>query len=119
MSLPDVSGEVVHRDVLATVRAISLLAQVDALYVVVEEFLSLELLLAVGTLVIPDLLVEILDVVVKILVLFVANVTRRGLREMDLSDVVLQCVLRNKFLLAQGTLRDLKKATCKFTNVTF
>ena len=48
-----------------------------------------------------------------------ANVTRRGLREMDLSDVVFQRVLRNKFLLAQGTLRDLKKANYKFENVTF
>ena len=75
MCLPDVSGEVVHRDVLATVWAVSLLAQVDALYVVVEKFLGLELLLAVGTFVVSDLLVEILDVMVQVLVLLVADVT--------------------------------------------
>ena len=79
VSLPDVPGEVVHRDVLVTVRTPGLLSQVNTLHVIVEQFLSLEFLLAVTALVVPDLLVEILDVVVKILVLLVADVTRRGL----------------------------------------
>ena len=109
MSLPDVSGEVVHRDVLPAVGAVGLLTQVDALNVVVEKLLGLELLLAVGALVVSDLLVEILDVVIQILVLFVADVTRRGLGEMNLSDVILQCVLCHKLLLAQGTLSDLRE----------
>ena len=109
MSLPDVSGEVVYGDVLAAVGAVGLLAQVNALHVVVEKLLGLELLLAVRALVVSDLFVEILDVVIQILVLFVADVTRRGLGEMNLSDVILQCVLCNKFLLAQGTLSDLRE----------
>ena len=109
MSLPDVSGEVVYGDVLAAVGAVGLLAQVNALHVVVEKLLGLELLLAVRALVVSDLFVEILDVVIQILILFVADVTRRGLGEMNLSDVILQCVLCNKFLLAQGTLSDLRE----------
>ena len=109
MSLPHVSGEVVHRDVLAAVGAVGLLAQVNALHVVVEKLLGLELLLAVGALVVSDLLVEILDVVIQILVLFVADVTCRGLGEMNLSDVILQRVLCHKLLLAQGTLSDLRE----------
>ena len=75
MSLPDVSGEVVHGNVLVTVRTPRLLAQVNALNVVVQQLLGLELLLAVGTFVVSDLLVEILDVMVQILVLLVADVT--------------------------------------------
>ena len=109
MSLPDVSGEVVYGDVLAAVGAVGLLTQVNALHVVVEKLLGLELLLAVRALVVSDLFVEILDVVIQILILLVADVTRRGLGEMNLSDVILQCVLCNKFLLAQGTLSDLRE----------
>ena len=109
MSLPDVSGEVVYGDVLAAVGAVGLLTQVDTLHVVVEKLLGLELLLAVGALIVSDFFVEILDVVIQILVLLVANVTRRGLGEMNLSDVILQCVLCNKLLLAQGTLSDLRE----------
>ena len=109
MSLPDVSGEIVHGDVLAAVWAVGLLTQVNALNVVVEQLLGLELLLAVGALVVSDLLVEILDVVIQILVLFVADMTGRGFGEMNLSDVILQRVLCHKFLLAQGTLGDLGK----------
>ena len=109
MSLPDVSGEVVHRDVLAAVRAVGLLAQVDALDVVIEQLLGLELLLAVGALVVADLLVEILDVVVEVLVLLVADVACRCLGEMNLSDVVLESVLGDELLLAEGTFSDLRK----------
>jgi len=75
MSLSDMAREVVHGNVLPTVRAVCLLTKMDALYVVVEKFLGLELLLAVGTFVVSDLLVEILDVMVQILVLLVADVT--------------------------------------------
>ena len=88
VSFPHVTREIVHRDIFPTVWAVGFLAQVDALDVVVEQLLGLELLLTVGALVVPDLLVEILDVVVKILVLLVADVTRGGLRKMYLLDVV-------------------------------
>ena len=74
MGLSHVTGEVVHGDVLVTIRTPSLLSQVDTLDMIVEQFLSLELLLAITALVVPDLLVEILDVVVEILVLLVADV---------------------------------------------
>ena len=79
MSLPHVSGEVVHGNVLAAVGAVSLLAQVNALHVVVEKLLGLELLLAVGALVVPDLLMEILHMVVQVFKLLVADVTSGGL----------------------------------------
>ena len=71
--------EIVHGDIFATVRAVGFLAQVDALHVVVEQLLGLELLLAVGALVVPDLLVEILHMVVQVFKLLVANVTSGGL----------------------------------------
>ena len=45
---------------------------------IIEQFLGLELLLAVTALVVPDLLVEILDVVVEILVFLVADVAGGG-----------------------------------------
>ena len=109
VGLSHVTGEVVHGDVLVTIRTPSLLSQVNTLDMIVEQFLGLELLLAVTALVVPDLLVEILDVVIQILVLFVADVTCRGLGEMNLSDVILQRVLCHKLLLAQGTLSDLKR----------
>ena len=107
MSLSHVPGEVVHRDVLVTVRTPGLLSQVNALHVVVEQFLGLELLLAVTALIVPDLLVEILDMMVEILVLLVADVTGRGLGQMHLLDVVLQGVLSDKLLLAERTLGNL------------
>ena len=71
-------GEVVHGDVLVTIRTPSLLSQVNTLDMIVEQFLGLELLLAVGALVVSDLLVEILDVVVEILVFLVADVAGGG-----------------------------------------
>ena len=71
--------EVVHGDIFATVRAVGFLAQVDALHVVVEQLLGLELLLTVGTLVVPDLLVEILHMMVQVFKLLVADVTSGGL----------------------------------------
>ena len=79
VSLPDVPGEVVHRDVLVTVRTASLLSQVNALHVIVQQFLGLELLLAVTALVVPDLLVEILHMMVQVFKLLVADVTSGGL----------------------------------------
>ena len=101
-------GEVVHRDVLVTVRTASLLSQVNALHVIVQQFLGLELLLAVTALVVPDLLMEILDMMVQILVLLVADVAGRGFGEMNLLDVVLQGVLSDKLLLAERTLGNLE-----------
>ena len=71
--------EIVHGDIFATVRAVGFLAQVDALHVVVEQLLGLELLLTVGTLVVPDLLVEILHMMVQVFKLLVADVTSGGL----------------------------------------
>ena len=109
-------GEVVHRDVLVTVRTPGLLAQVNALHVVVEQFLGLELLLAVTALVVPDFLVEILDVMVEILVLLVADVTGRGLGQMHLLDVVLQGVLRDKLLLAERTFSHLGRVNVKWVD---
>ena len=78
MGLSHVTREVVHGDVLVTIRTPSLLSQVNTLDMIVEQFLGLELLLAVTALVVPDLLVEILDVVVEILVLLVADVAGGG-----------------------------------------
>ena len=102
------SGEIVHRDVLVAVRTPGLLSQVNALHVIVEQFLGLELLLAVTALVVPDLLMEILDMMVQILVLLVANVTGRGLGQMHLLDVVLQGVLRDKLLFAERAFSHLE-----------
>ena len=106
-------GEIVHRDVLVTVGTPGLLSQVNALHVIVQQFLGLELLLAVTALVVTDFLVEILDVVVKILVLLVADVTGGRLGEMHLLDVVLQGVLRDKLLFTQRALSDLGKINVK------
>lgn len=108
------SREVVHRDILLTIWAVGLLTQVDALNVVVEQFLGLELLLAVGTLVVADLLVEILDMVIQILVLLVTDVAGGGLGQVDLLDVVLQSILGHKLLLTQGTFSDLNNKMLKF-----
>ena len=79
VSFPHVTREIVHGDIFATVRAVGFLAQVDALHVVVEQLLGLELLLTVGALVVPDLLVEILHMMVQVFKLLVANVTSGGL----------------------------------------
>ena len=46
---------------------------------VVEQLLGLELLLAVGALVVPNLLVKILHMVVQVFKLLVADVTSGGL----------------------------------------
>ena len=75
---------------------------------VVQQFLGLELLLAVTALVVTDFLVEILDVMVEILVLLVADVAGRRLGEMHLLDVVLQGVLRDKLLLTERALSHLE-----------
>ena len=69
--------------------------------------IGLELLLAGTALAAPDPLVEILDVVVKILVLLVADVTGGGFGEMNLLDVVLQGVLRHKLLFTEGAFSHL------------
>ena len=107
------SGEIVHRDVLVAVRTPGLLSQVNALHVIVQQFLGLELLLAVTALIVPDLLVEILDMMVEILVLLVADVTGRGLGQMHLLDVVLQGVLRDKLLFAERAFSHLGKSMLK------
>ena len=60
MCLSNMPGKVVNRNILLAVWAVGLLPQVDALHVIVQQLLSLELLLAVGALVIADFLVEIL-----------------------------------------------------------
>ena len=78
VGLSHVTREVVHGDVLVTIRTPSLLSQVNTLDMIIEQFLGLELLLAVTALVVPDLLVEILDVVVEILVFLVADVAGGG-----------------------------------------
>ena len=117
MGLPDVPGEVVHRDVLVTVRTPGLLSQVNALHVIVEQFLGLELLLAVTALVVPDLLMEILDMMVQVLVLLVADVTGRGLGQMHLLDVVLQGVLRDKLLFAERTFSHLGRINVKWVEI--
>ena len=62
MRLSHMPGEVVNRNILLAVWAVGLLPQVDALHVIVQKLLGLELLLAVGTLVIADFLVEILKI---------------------------------------------------------
>ena len=100
-------GEIVHRDVLVTVGTPGLLSQVNALHVIVQQFLGLELLLAVTALVVTDFLVEILDMMVEILVLLVTDVAGRRLGEMHLLDVVLQGVLRNKLLFTERAFSDL------------
>ena len=115
MGLPDVSGEVVHGNVLVAVRTPRLLAQVNALNVVVQQLLGLELLLAVGTLVVTNLLVEILDVVIQILILLVTDVTSAGLGQVNLLDVVLQSILSNKLLFTQRALSDLGRRDVKIT----
>ena len=79
VSFPHVTREVVHGDIFATVRAVGFLAQMDALDVVIEQLLGLELLLTVGALVVPDLLVEILYMMVQVFKLLVADVTSGGL----------------------------------------
>ena len=107
--------EVVHRNLLPTVRTIGLLTKMDALHVIIQQFLSLELLLTVGTLIVSDLLVEILDMMVQVFVFLVADVTGRGLRQVDLFNVVLQSIFSDKLLLTQRTLSHLNR---KFVNVT-
>ena len=107
MGLPHVSREVVHADVLLTVGAVGLFSQVDALHVVVQKLLGLELLLAIGAFVIPDLFMEVFHMVVQVLVLLVADVARRSLTQVNLFDVVLQCILGDKLLLTETALSDL------------
>ena len=60
MCLPHVPGEVVHGDVLLAVRTVGLFAQMNALDVVVQQLLRLELFLAVGTLIVAYFFMEVL-----------------------------------------------------------
>ena len=60
MSFSNMPREVVNRNILLAVWAIGFFAQMDALHVIVQQFLGLKLLLAVGTLIIANFLVEIL-----------------------------------------------------------
>ena len=73
---------------------------------VVQELFGLELLFAIRTLVIPDLLVKVFHMVVEVLVFLVADMTSRSLTEMNLLDVVFQGVLGDKLLLAETALSD-------------
>ena len=104
--LSHMSGKVINTDVLLAVRAVGLLTQVDTLDVVVQELFGLELLFAIRTLVVSDLLVEVFHMVVEVLVFFVANVTSRSLTQVNLFDVVFQGVLGDKLLLAETALSD-------------
>jgi len=79
VSFPNMSGEIINRNILFTVWTVGLLAQMNALNMVIQQLFCLKLLLTVGTLVVPDFLVEILHVVIQILVLLVADVTGGGL----------------------------------------
>lgn len=69
-----------------TVRTPCLLSEVDALNVVVQKLLGLELGLAVRALVVADPLVEVLDVVVEILVLFVTDVAGGSFPQVNLKN---------------------------------
>ena len=104
--LSHMSGKVINTNVLLAVRAVGLLTQVDTLDVVVQELFCLELLFAIRTLVIPDLLVEVFHMVVEVLVFLVADVTSRSLTQMNLLNVVFQGVLGDKLLLAETALSD-------------
>ena len=53
-----------------------------------------------------------LNMVVEILVLLMADVTGRSLRQVNLLDVVFQCILGYKLLLTERTLSHLKKKKC-------
>ena len=66
VSLPHVPGEVVHGDVLLAVRTVGLLAQVNALHVVVQQLLRLELFLTVRTLIVAYFFMEVLKAKYKI-----------------------------------------------------
>ena len=48
-----------------------------------------------------------LDMVVQILVLLVADMAGRSLRQVDLLDVILQSILGNKLLLTERALGNL------------
>ena len=60
MSLSNVPGEIVHRDILFTVRAVSLFTQVNALHVIIQQLLCLKFLLTVRALIVANFLMEIL-----------------------------------------------------------
>jgi len=79
MSFSNMTREVVNRDIFPTIWTIGFFSQMNTLHVVIKKFFGLKFLLTVGTLVVSDLFVEILDMVVKILVFFVANMTGGGL----------------------------------------
>ena len=50
---------------------------------------------------------EVFHMVVQVLVLLVADVARRSLTQVNLFDVVLQCILGDKLLLTETALSDL------------
>ena len=83
---------------------------------VVQQLFGLELLFAIRTLVVSDLLVEVFHMVVEVLVFFVADVTSRSLTQVNLFDVVFQGVLGDKLLLAETALSDFV-VTMLFQNV--
>merc|ERR1719508_108815 len=118
MSFSNMPREVVNRNILLAVWAIGLFAQMDALHVIVQQFLGLKLLLAVGTLIIANFLVEIFDMVVEILVLFVADMTGGSLRQMNLFDVILQRVLGYK-VDTQPSLRGWTGCACPGASLAY
>ena len=75
MSFANMTRKVINRNIFPTIRTVGFFSQMNTLNVVIEKFLGLEFLLTVGTLIVSDLLVEVFNVMVKILVFFVANVT--------------------------------------------
>ena len=58
------STKVVYTKIFFTLRAVCFLAQVDALNVAVQQLLCLELFLTVGTIVVPDLFMEVFHMTV-------------------------------------------------------
>ena len=108
MSLSNMARKVIHRNILLTIGTICLLAKMNALNVIIQEFLCLKLLLTVGTLVVSDLLMEILDMVIQIFVLLVTDVTSGCLGQVNLFNVVLQSIFSDKLLFTQRTLSHLQ-----------
>ena len=78
----------------------------NALDVIVQQFLCLEFLFTVGAFIVPDLLMEVFHMMVQVLVLLVADVARRSLTQVNLFNVVLQRILGDKLLLAETALSD-------------
>ena len=88
------STKVVHTKIFFTTRAVSLFAEMDALNVVVQQVLCLELCLTVGATVVPDLFMEVPHMTVEVLKLFMANV------EVSIAWICLRCFF-NAFLVTK------------------